>query len=87
MLFQMFNVFNSRSPEGSAFAGLFRNGWLWTAVGASLALHAAVIYVPALQQAFSTTALSAMDWVFCAGAASSVLWLRELSKIAMRARA
>jgi Ca2+-transporting ATPase len=87
MLFQMFNVFNSRSPEGSAFAGLFRNGWLWTAVGASLALQAAVIYVPALQQAFSTTALSAMDWLFCAGAASSVLWLRELSKIAMRSRA
>jgi Ca2+-transporting ATPase len=40
-----------------------------------------VIYVPFLQQAFSTTALSAGDWLLCAAVASSVLWLRELSKL------
>ena len=54
MLFQLFNVFNARSDESSAFQGLFRNRWLWAAVGLSLALHALVIYVPFLQQAFST---------------------------------
>ena len=58
MMFQLFNVFNARSDERSAFDGLFRNHWLWAAVGLSLVLHAAVIYVPFLQQAFSTTALS-----------------------------
>src|SRR5262249_371050 len=31
MLFQMFNVFNARSDERSAFAHLFANGWLWAA--------------------------------------------------------
>jgi Ca2+-transporting ATPase len=29
--------------------------------------------------------LSAGDWLLCAAVASSVLWLRELSKIATRA--
>ena len=59
MLFQLFNVFNARSDERSAFAGFFRNRWLWAAVGLSLVLQVAVVYVPFLQQAFSTTSLSA----------------------------
>ena len=37
MLFQLFNVFNARSDERSAFEGLFTNHWLWAAVGLSLA--------------------------------------------------
>ena len=28
MLFQLFNVFNARSDERSAFEGLFTNHWL-----------------------------------------------------------
>ena len=32
MLFQLFNVFNARSDERSAFDGLFSNRWLWAAV-------------------------------------------------------
>jgi P-type Ca2+ transporter type 2C len=86
MLFQLFNVFNARSDEQSAFHGLFHNPWLWGAVGLSLALHAAVIYVPFLQNAFSTTSLSFGDWLRCAAVASSVLWLREVSKITTRTR-
>lgn len=84
VLFQMFNVFNSRSDERSAFIGLFNNRWLWLAVGVSLALQIAVIYLPGLQKAFSTMSLSATDWLLCAGVASSVLWLRELSKLIVR---
>ena len=80
VMFQLFNVFNSRSDERSAFHGLFRNPWLWGAVGVSLALHVAVIYVPFLQRAFSTTNLAPRDWLYCAAVASSVLWIRELSK-------
>lgn len=85
MLFQLFNVFNARSDERSAFEGMFRNAWLWAAIALSVALHIAVIYMPFLQQAFSTTALSAADWLVCMAVASSVLWLRELSKAATRA--
>ena len=40
-----------------------------------------------LQQAFSTVGLSAGDWLRCAAVASSVLWLREVSKLITRASA
>ena len=87
MLFQLFNVFNARSDEQSAFHGLFHNRWLWGALGLSLGLHVAVVYVPFLQDAFSTMNLSVSDWLRCVAVASSVLWLRELSKIITRATA
>jgi P-type Ca2+ transporter type 2C len=85
MMFQLFNVINARSDERSAFEGLLRNNWLWAAIGFSLVLHTTVIYLPFLQQAFSTTALSFGDWLYCTAVASSVLWLRELSKAVTRA--
>jgi Ca2+-transporting ATPase len=83
-MFQLFNTLNARSDERSAFEGLFANHWLWAAIAVSLLLHAVVIYVPFLQQAFSTMALGAGDWLVCAAVASSVLWLRELSKMLTR---
>jgi Ca2+-transporting ATPase len=86
MMFQLFNVFNARSDEQSAFHGLFHNAWLWGALGLSLALHFAVIYIPFLQKAFSTVSLTSVDWLKCGAAASSVLWLRELSKVFARRR-
>jgi Ca2+-transporting ATPase len=85
-LFQLFNVLNARSDERSAFEGLFRNRWLWAAIGLSFLFQVAVIYVPFLQQAFSTVSLSAGDWLSCLTVASSVLWLRELSKVFTRAK-
>jgi Ca2+-transporting ATPase len=87
ILFQMFNVFNARSDEESAFRGLFSNAWLWAAVGLSIFLQFAVIYVPFLQRAFSTVALSSKDWLSCFLVASSVLWLQEANKIFRRKKA
>ena len=84
MLGQLFNVFNARSDERSAFDGFFSNGWLWAAVGLSLMLHVAVIYIPFLQRAFSTEGLTALDWLRCVSVASTVLWVRELTKAATR---
>ena len=84
VFFSLFNVFNARSDERSAFDGLFSNKWLWGAVLLSLLLQVAVTYVPPLQQAFSTVSLSAVDWLYCAGVASTVLWLRELTKLVKR---
>jgi Ca2+-transporting ATPase len=85
VFFSVFTVFNARSDERSAFAGLFSNKWLWAAIALALLLQAAVIYIPFLQQAFSTVGLSAGDWLRCAAVASSVLWLREVSKLITRA--
>jgi Ca2+-transporting ATPase len=84
VFFSLFNVFNSRSDHYSAFNGMFSNKWLWGAVLLSIILQVAVIYVPFLQKAFSTVSLSFKDWLLCAAVASSVLWLRELSKALKR---
>ena len=86
MLFQIVNVVNARSDHISAFVGLFTNPWLWTALALSVALQVAVVYVPVLQQAFGTVALSAGDWLRCLAIASSVLWLREIGKLFARLR-
>ena len=84
MLFQLFNVFNARSDERSAFEGCSRTAGSGRPSDCRSLLHVAVVYVPFLQQAFSTASLSAGDWLFCAAVASSVLWLRELSKVVTR---
>jgi Ca2+-transporting ATPase len=86
MVFQVFNVLNARSDERSAFVRLFTNGWLWAALAVSLALQAAVVYLPFLQHAFGTVGLTARDWAVSVVVASSVLWLRELTKLAAPAR-
>lgn len=86
VFFSLFAVFSTRSDIRSTFDGLFSNQWLWVAVLLSLALQAAVIYVPFLQQAFSTTPLSGLDWLQCAAVGSVVLWIMELVKALRRAR-
>ena len=82
--FSLFTVFNARSDERSAFVGLFSNAWLWAAVAVSALLQVAVVQAPFLQQAFSTVALSARDWLTCAVVGSSVLWLSEAKKLLVR---
>jgi P-type Ca2+ transporter type 2C len=84
IFFQLFNVFNARSDRESAFRSLFSNRWLWVAVTLSIALQCGVLYLPFLQRAFSTQALSAWDWLFCVVIGSSVLWLREVEKFLYR---
>jgi Ca2+-transporting ATPase len=81
---QLLNVFNARSDRRSAFVGLFSNRWLWAAVAFSLALQVLVLYVPALQKAFGTVGLELGDWGRCAAAASMVVWVSELLKLAAR---
>ena len=86
VLAQLFNVFNSRSDERSAFAGLFANPWLWVAVALSLGLQFLVVHVPAMQSAFGTVELSAADWARCVVASSAVLWAGEIAKLLRRGR-
>ena len=84
VLAQLFNVFNARSDETSAFRSLFTNKWVWLAILLSLLLQVAVVYLPLLESAFSTVPLNITDWLFCTAAASFVLWGRELTKLGMR---
>jgi len=84
VFFQLFNVFNARFDDRSAFHKLGRNRWLWLAVLVSIVLQAAVIYTPFLQSAFRTVLLGANDWLVCVAVGSAVLWLMELKKLALR---
>jgi Ca2+-transporting ATPase len=86
VLFQLFNVFNARSDVNSAFSRLFTNRRLWASLALSIALQALVLYLPAMQRAFGTVSLSAVDWVRCVAVASTVLWVREASKLLGRLR-
>jgi P-type Ca2+ transporter type 2C len=86
VLFSLVNVFGARSDVQRAFHRLFSNPWLWLAVGLSLLLQVAVLYLPVLQSAFGTVPLDARDWALSAAVANSVLWLREAVKVAGRAR-
>jgi calcium-translocating P-type ATPase len=84
VLTQLFNALNARSETVSAFHGFFGNAWLWGAIGLSAALQVAVVHVPFLNDAFSTTPLSAGQWVTCVLLASTVLWFSEARKLVLR---
>ena len=84
VLAQLFNCFNARSERASAFHRLFTNRYLWGAVALSLALQVLVVQASFLNDAFSTTPLSAGDWLVCLALASVVLWAVEVKKLVMR---
>jgi P-type Ca2+ transporter type 2C len=84
MMFQLFNVFNCRSTWRSAFSGFFENKWLIMAVALSLFTHVLVIYVPFLQTAFHTVALTLFDWAIATGVAATLLVGMELVKLVLR---
>jgi magnesium-transporting ATPase (P-type) len=84
VLFQLFNTFNARFEKVTAFHAPLANRWLWGAVLLAVGLQVAVVHLPFLQRAFSTGPLSARDWLICVAVASSVLWLVELKKLAVR---
>ena len=80
---QLFNVFNVRDKRRTAFSHMFDNGWLWGAVLLSVAMQAAVLYIPIMQTAFDTVALNGYDWLICVGVGSMVLWLDEIKKLVL----
>jgi Ca2+-transporting ATPase len=86
MMFQLFNVYNCRSTWRSAFSGFFENKWLIAAVALSLFTHILVIYVPVLQTAFHTVALSMNDWLVATAVAASLLLAMEAAKLVLRMR-
>ncbi len=84
VLAQLFNALNARSETGTAFHRLFANPWLWGAIVLSAGLQVLVVEVPLLNAAFTTTPLSAEQWMVCVAIASTVLWAGELRKVVLR---
>jgi Ca2+-transporting ATPase len=87
VVFQLFNALNKRSEEHSLFKiGLLSNRKLLLAIGSSIALQAAVLYVPFLQGLFSTKAITLADWGVITAISLSVLVLGELVKLFSKSR-
>ena len=87
VLAQLFNTLNSRSETASAFSHLLVNRWLWGAIALGVAAQIAVVEVPLLQAAFSTSSLDAVHWGVTVAMASLVLWVDEARKAVRRMRA
>jgi P-type Ca2+ transporter type 2C len=76
-----------RSDHDSLFRiGLFSNRPLLAAVVLTVGLQMAVIYLPALQMVFQTTALSATDLGIALLLSTVVFWAIELEKYSKRRR-
>jgi P-type Ca2+ transporter type 2C len=82
---QLFNCFNARSENTSAFRHLFVNPLLWATIALSVLLQVAVVNLPFLNLAFGTVPLTLDQWFVCAAMASVVLWGSELRKLVNRA--
>ena len=84
---QWFNVLNCQSAAASALRlGVLRNRWLAGGFVLSMALQAAVLYLPALNRLFHTVPLPLQDLLGIGAAASCVLWVEELRKLMVRRR-
>ena len=82
---QWFNVLNCQSATQSALRlGVLANRWLLAGLAASVALQAAVLYVPPLAAMFHTVPLPLATLAPLVALASAVLWAEELRKLARR---
>lgn len=82
---QWFNVLNCQSATASALGRrLLRNPWLAGGLAASIVLQASVLYAPALNALFHTVPLAPASLLPLVALASSVLWVEELRKLAVR---
>jgi P-type Ca2+ transporter type 2C len=85
VLFQFFNIFNTRSDTLSVFRrATFTNWIMWLALGAVLALQVGVTHVGFLQDLFDTTSISGTQWLVCIAVAASVIVVEEVRKFIVR---
>jgi Ca2+-transporting ATPase len=84
MMYQLFDVYNCRSRRRSAFNGFFENKWLLVAIAFALGTHVFVVYLPFLQPAFHTVALTGTDWLVATGVSASLLVGMEIAKVFLR---
>ena len=84
VLIQFFKAYSYRSDRRSVLDNPFANRWLNLAVCWEILLLAAIMYVPFLQDAFGTSALSAVEWLILFCVAASVVPVLEAAKWAER---
>ena len=85
VLFELFHVFNARSLHITAFnKNFFSNKWIFISIAVSLALMLGAIYTTAGQTIFGTVPLTGTQLLIIAAAASTVLLISELTKLAIK---
>ena len=83
-LAETFHSINMRSRRGSVFTMKRQNPILWLAVGVSLTLTAAVLFVPFLRDAFSLVALDWYEYLISIGLALAMIPVVEIVKLFQR---
>ena len=74
VLFQVFYLLECRSLRHSILhVGLWTNPWALAGIAGVLALQAAFIYAPPMQDVFGSSPLGATDWLLALAAAATVL--------------
>ena len=87
-LTQLFHVFNARGEGAILFTRrVFQNGWVWGAVGLTLALQLLAVYLPVLSDVLRTHPLGAADWGVVLGASAVPLFVGQLWKLRRRSGA
>ena len=81
---EIFHAFNLRSQTKSIFTILHQNKFLWGAMGLSLILTTAVIYIPGLSDAFQFTHISLPEYFTALGLAILVIRDYEAVKFFQR---
>ena len=79
-LIQFLKAYAFRSDRHSVLRRPFANRWLNLAVGWELVLLVLIVYVPVLQPAFGTTALTLAEWGALAAAAATIVPVLEVAK-------
>ena len=87
VLFQFFNAVNARVETTTVFSRhTLRNGKLWAALGGVFALQVAAVHLSVLRAIVDTVPLDLDHWLLAGAAASSVLVVEEVRKVAVRTR-
>lgn len=85
IVLEKINVFNFRSlHEPISSVGFFSNKWLLVAVAFTISIQMCAVYVPFLQEALHTTALSLEDWGIIFLLALPIFIITEIYKIITR---
>jgi Ca2+-transporting ATPase len=81
---QLGHMFNCRSRMRSAFEGLFRNLYVWAALGAVIILQISAVHVFEISRVLGTEALLEKDWIAVALSFFAPIFIVELAKTIAR---
>jgi Ca2+-transporting ATPase len=81
---EIFHSFNMRSRTESLFTLRKQNVWLWGTLAFSLLITAAVIFIPALNTAFSFQPITFAEYLVALGLAVCVIPIVEIEKAIRR---